>query len=201
NRDAAGGLGKHTFRFGEQLNAGNDFFIGAVFRPATGLRNEARSEVAVRGVPNRQRLRNRIRFHGADLTATALDGIRDRIATRGLGAVKACARPFADPAETLKFLETLMNFADHRATRHRNYDRVGSPPSKLFSNLIGDCLGTLGIERTKIHVYKSPGISIDDLAAQTVDRVVVAFYCDETRAVDLSRENFALFQIVGNQDE
>src|SRR5262245_560247 len=133
---AAGRLRKYAFGLRQQLNARHDFLIRTVFRPSAGFGDQTRSEVAVGGVSDRERLCNRIRFHRANLAAAALDGIDDRIATRCLRAVQPSLRRFADESQALKFLKAFMNLADHRPAGHRHDDGVGRLPAQLFGDFI-----------------------------------------------------------------
>ena len=101
----------------------------------------------------------------------------------------------------MEFLEPFVNLADHRTARHRHNDRVRRSPSQLFSHFIADCFRAFRVERPEVHVHESPGIAIDNLAAQAVDRVVVALHGNQSRAVDLGRHDFALLEVIWNQNE
>src|ERR1051326_4004774 len=72
--DAAGRLREDAFCFREQLNAGNDLLVRAVFSPAAGTGDQARGKVAVRGVADRERLRDGVRLHRTNLRTAAFHG-------------------------------------------------------------------------------------------------------------------------------
>ena len=94
-----------------------------------------------------------------------------------------------------------MDFSDQSAARHRDDDGVGRAPAELFGDFVAEGLRAFGIEGPQIHVHESPGIPIDDLAAQPIHVVVVAVDRDQPRAVDRCRRDLALFEIVRNQNE
>ena len=139
DRHATRCLGEHAFGLGQQVNAANDLLVCTIFGPAAGLRDKARGEIAIRGVSNRERLCDGVRFHGTNIAAAALHGINNRIASCSLRSVEAGTLGFASQAQALKFLEAFMDFADHRSAGHRNDDRVRRMPPKLFGQHFADC--------------------------------------------------------------
>ena len=60
--NAAGGFRKDSFRFGKQLDGGDDFRIGNVFRPAAGFADLFYGVRPVGGIADGQRTRNGFGF-------------------------------------------------------------------------------------------------------------------------------------------
>ena len=59
-------------------------------------------------------------------------------------------------------------------------------PAQLLSDFVSNGLRSFRIKGPKIHVNESPRVAVHNLAAQPVDRVVVAFHRDQPGAVTVS---------------
>ena len=76
---------------------------------------------------------------------------------------------------------------------------IGKFPAKLLDHLIGEGLGTFGIVRTQVDVYKAPTVSICNFRAESVHLVIVAMYGENFGIVNRCAKDFASFEIGGNE--
>src|SRR5258708_23839320 len=126
--DAAGGLGEDAFGFGEFLDAGDDFYVGDVFGPASGIKDHTRGCGAVVGIADGEGAGDGVGALGNDVVSSLLDGGGDGRAAGGLGSEEADGF-FFDEAEVDEFVEGFTNFADERAAGHGDDYVVGGTPA------------------------------------------------------------------------
>src|ERR1700683_4061173 len=133
-RHATGCFREDAFGLREQLDGLDDLRVAYIFRPSAAFSDHRRREVAVSGIADGERARDRVRLLRIELILAVLYRIGDRRAARGLRA-KEFHRLRLDEAELRQFAEGLRNFADQRAAGHRYDYVVGQLPTKLLGNL------------------------------------------------------------------
>ena len=77
----------------------------------------------------------------------------------------------------------------------------GAFHTELLGNFITECLRAFRVVRTKIHIHEPPGMTFGNLSTKAIHFVVVSADGDQVRSVDGRRNDFVLFQGVGNQDK
>src|SRR5437773_1816430 len=110
NGDAARGFRENTFRFGQEADAGRYFRIRRVIAPAAGLEYESCRVVAVSRVADGERLRDRVRFDGANPGASSAHGFDDGVAAGSLRAEEARRERSSQQSNALQFGETFVDF-------------------------------------------------------------------------------------------
>jgi hypothetical protein len=62
-------------------------------------------------------------------------------------------------------------------------------------------LRALGVIGAQVDVDERPAVLVADLAAETIDVVIVAADRDRPRAVDSGADDLPLLDVIGNEDE
>ena len=86
-RGAARRFGENTFGGGEQLDRVDDFRVGRDVAPSAGFPHRLQHVEAVGRVADRDRLRNRVRFHRRDQVGSFMQCVDDRGGPGGLCAM------------------------------------------------------------------------------------------------------------------
>src|SRR5688572_10252197 len=107
--DAARCLRVDALRFGEQADSFADLRVSGIVSPASAALNKPRSVVAISGVADGQRLRNRVGLDGTNVDALPSNRVNDRIAADGLRAVELRLDGFLQQPDAFQFPKTFVN--------------------------------------------------------------------------------------------
>ena len=105
-----------------------------------------------------------------------------------------------EDADFDEFLVGLVDLGEERAAGHRDDGVAREFPAELLGNFEAHALGSFGVVRAEVHIHKAPAVFAGDLGAEAVHLIIGAFDADDLRAVNKRSNNFAFFQICGNQD-
>src|SRR5581483_12329198 len=120
----------------------------------------------------------RVRLDRNDVRLAALEGGGHRSASRRLGAGEArhgaAAGGAVDQLQVEQLAGGLVVLDELAAAGDGDDDLVRQPPAQLLGGLVGERLRALAVEGAHVDVAEGPGEDVDQLAAETVDVVVVA---------------------------
>ena len=198
--DAAGRLGEDAGRLGEQLDPLDDLLVGDGADRAAGAARHVEREDAVGGVPDRQRLGDRLRAGPAGRSrAPASKAVATGLQPSAWAPWNAGSEPSSRPrsSHSSNPPAILVN-RDPDATGHTT--RSGSSKPSCSATSKRQRLGALGVVGPQVHVHERPWMLAGKLGAEPVDVVVVAVDRHQVRAVDAGGEDLLLLEVGGHED-
>ena len=186
--------------FGEQLDGVDDFGIGDVVGPAAALADQLRGVVAVGGIADGQRPRNRVAaFADRSAPAPLLTAVEI-----GEQPVACAPKNFTGLASTQPSVTSSRNalailpISEPPAIGTTTLSGKRQPSCSAISNPCG--LRAFGVVRAQVDVDESPLEAVGDLGAEAVDLVVVAVDANDARAIDGGVQNFRGLKVGGDED-
>ena len=73
-------------------------------------------------------------------------------------------------------------------------------PAQLLGDLVSEGLGAVAVERTQVDINQAPAILSGDFRAEAVYFVIIPLHRQHIRAIDERADDFALFEIMRNED-